>query len=69
MLVTMMMAAAIAATPAAAPGQGLNITGVSAGHTMPAGVTHIEAPPMRSYRILTTPTPTASTTPTPPPRR
>lgn len=63
MIFTLMMATAVAAAPAASPTPGLPITGVSAGQKMPAGVTHIEAPPLRAFRIQATPTATPSPTP------
>lgn len=60
----------IAAGPAMAaeptPQPGLPIRGVTVDRNkMPDGVTHIEAPPLRSYKVQAAPAPTPSPTPTP----
>ncbi|HEY9855188.1 MAG TPA: hypothetical protein V6D05_05575 [Stenomitos sp.] len=60
----------VAAAPAMAaepsPNPGLPIRGVTVERNrMPEGVTHIEAPPLRSYKIQAVPAPTPSPSPTP----
>lgn len=55
----------VSAAPDAQQSPGLPIKGVTVDKKMPQGVTHIEAPPFRGYRIQLAPTATPSPTPEP----
>ncbi|MBO9540408.1 hypothetical protein J7643_07430 [bacterium] len=61
--------ALVANAPEAQQSPGLPIKGVTVDKKMPQGVTHIEAPPLRGYKIQLAPTPPATPSPTPEPKR
>lgn len=64
-IATTLVAAAPAMAAEPTPKPGLPIRGVTVDRNMPAGVTHIEAPPLRSYKTQAAPAPTPSPTPQP----
>lgn len=65
-IATTLVAAAPAMAAEPTPNPGLPIRGVTVDRNkMPAGVTHIEAPPLRGYRIQGAPPATPSATPQP----
>lgn len=60
----------LSAAPDAQQSPGLPIKGVTVDKKMPQGVTHIEAPPFRAYKIQQlAPTAPATPSPTPEPRK
>lgn len=65
-IATTLVAAAPAMAADPTPNPGLPIRGVTVDRNkMPEGVTHIEAPPLRGYRIQSVPPATPSATPLP----
>lgn len=66
MLTALALASMVASQPPADSDSGLPIRGVTVNQSMPRGVTHIEAPPFRAYRMQT---PGATGSPTPAPKK
>ena len=63
-IATLLVAEAPAMAAEPTPNPGLPIRGVTVDRNrMPDGVTHIEAPPLRSYKVQAAPTPSPSPTP------
>lgn len=68
-IATTLVAAAPAVAAEPSPEPGLPIRGVTVDRNrMPEGVTHIEAPPLRSYKLQAVPAPTPSPSPSPQPK-